>query len=81
MLASRFQPTASDDRSTEFVPVQGGTETTSAGTMLVVAYLFMWAILLGFVLLTWLRQKALNRRISELERSLAAARPVASERT
>ncbi|MDQ2645816.1 MAG: hypothetical protein M3020_18510 [Myxococcota bacterium] len=58
-----------EDRSTQFVPVEGG-ETTSAGTMLVVAYLLMWAILIGFVLTSWTRQKKLDARLSELERSL-----------
>jgi len=58
-----------EDRSTQFVPVEGG-ETTSAGTMLVVAYLLMWAILIGFVLTSWMRQKKLDARLTELERSL-----------
>ena len=70
MLAAGYQTTTPNDRSTEFVPVEGGTETTSAGTMLVIAYLFMWAILIGFVLLSWLKQKRLDRRVSELERAL-----------
>jgi hypothetical protein len=38
--------------------------------MLVVAYLLMWAILIGFVLTSWMRQKKLDARLTELERSL-----------
>jgi len=70
MLAAGYQTTAPNDRSTEFVPVQGGNETTNASTMLVLAYLFMWAILIGFVLMSWLKQKHLDRRVTELERAL-----------
>ena len=62
-------------RSTEFVAVQGGGETTSAAALLVTAYLVMWALLLGFVLLSWRRQGRVETRISELEKSLAGADP------
>ncbi len=58
------------DRSTEFVPVQGGSEGASAGTLLVAAYAVMWAVLLGFVLLTWRRLSATDRRLSELDERL-----------
>ena len=58
-------------RSTEFVAVQGGGDTTSAATLLVTAYLVMWALLLGFVFLSWRRQGRVESRISELEKSLA----------
>jgi hypothetical protein len=36
-----------EERASEFRPDQGGTETASAGTLLVVAYLVMWALLQG----------------------------------
>lgn len=77
MTSAAFQttsPGAPEDRSTEFVPVQGGTETTSAGTMLALAYLFMWAVLIGFVLLSYRRQKKLESRLSELEKNIAPKR-------
>lgn len=69
------QTTAPSSRSTEFVPVQGGGETTSAGTLLVVAYVIMWALLLGFLGLGWRRQKKLETRLSELERHVAGKAP------
>ena len=59
-------------RSTEFVAVQGGGETTSAEALLVTAYLVMWAILLGFVFLIWRRQSRVETRISELEKAIAS---------
>jgi CcmD family protein len=62
-------------RSTEFVAVQGGGETTSAATLLVTAYVVMWALLLGFVLLSWRRQGRVDARISELEKALASGAP------
>lgn len=73
---------APEGRSTEFVPVQGGGggETTSAASLLVTAYLVMWAILLGFVFMSWRRQATVENRISELEKALAAGGPKGNER-
>jgi hypothetical protein len=56
----------------QFVAVQGGTETTSAAEMLVIAYVLMWLLALLFVYMTWRRQGALDRRLSELEKALTA---------
>ncbi len=61
------------DRSTEFVAVEGGVQTTSAGTLLVAAYGVMWALLLLFVFLGWRRQRSLESRLGDLEKALAAA--------
>ena len=61
---------APGDRSTEFVAAQGGEETTSAEALLVAAYLVMWAILFGFLLLGWRRQQRVDQRVSELEKAL-----------
>jgi CcmD family protein len=66
-----------EERASEFRPDQGGTETASAGTLLVVAYLVMWALLLGFVLLSWRRQGKVDARLGELERSLGGEKPPA----
>ena len=63
-------PLTPADRSTEFVAVQGGTESTSAEVLLVAAYLVMWAILLVFLLLTWRKQTRIEARISELDSEL-----------
>ena len=76
MVCQALRPHAvtPEERSTEFVPVQGGPETSNAGTLLALAYLFMWAILIGFVLLSWRKQKKLDARLAEIERSLAPKR-------
>ncbi|HEX5100943.1 MAG TPA: hypothetical protein VFV94_15640 [Polyangiaceae bacterium] len=55
--------------------MQGGGDSTSAGALLVVAYLVMWALLLGFLGLGWRRQGKLETRLSELERSVAGKAP------
>ncbi|MBN1608928.1 MAG: CcmD family protein [Polyangiaceae bacterium] len=61
-----------EDRRDQFVPVQGGTERASATQLLVIAYVLMWLLALLFVYVTWRRQGALDRRLSELEKALTA---------
>lgn len=69
-------PTTPESRSTEFVPVTGGpTETSSAEGLLIAAYVLMWAILMGFLFLTFKRQAAVDRRLGELERALPKRDP------
>jgi len=58
-------------RSTEFVPVEGGNDTTSAAGLLIAAYILMWSLVLGFLFLSWRRQGRVETRISELEKALA----------
>lgn len=70
MTTALVQVKAPEDRSTEFVPVQGGGDGAGAGTLLVVAYLVMWVILVGFVFLTWKRLAATNARLDSLEKDL-----------
>jgi hypothetical protein len=43
--------------------------------LLIVAYLVMWALLLGFIGLGWRKQAKLETRVSDLERSLAGKAP------
>lgn len=64
------QPATPEGRSTEFVAVQGGNDSTSAEALLVAAYALMWVLLLGFVVLTWRRQLGLEGRLNTLERAL-----------
>jgi CcmD family protein len=69
-------PTTPGNRSQEFVPVTGGpTETSSAEGLLIAAYVLMWAILMGFLLLTFRRQAAIDKRLEELERALPKRAP------
>ena len=60
-----------EERSQEFRPVTGAsTETSSAEGLLITAYVLMWAILMGFLFLTFRRQAAVDKRLGELERAL-----------
>lgn len=61
------------DRSTEFEPVQGGTESSSAGALLTSAYILMWLAVFVFVWLTAKRLKSLEQRVSELDAALKKA--------
>jgi CcmD family protein len=62
-----------DSRSTSFEAVQGGTETRSGETLLVEAYAAIWILLMGWVLLLWRKQAALNGRLDDLERAIDRA--------
>jgi CcmD family protein len=68
--ATPTQAPTVEERSTEFVAVQGGTETTSASALLIAAYVVMWALVFGFVWLTSRKQRTLDARLSELEAAL-----------
>jgi hypothetical protein len=59
------------DRSTQFKPVEGGQETTPAGTFLVAAYALMWLFVVVFVVLTWRKTRSAQAQIDRLEKALA----------
>jgi CcmD family protein len=61
------------DRSTEFVAVEGGQDTSSAGGLLTAAYVVMWLAIFGFVWLTSRRLSQMQRRVEELEGALKKA--------
>jgi hypothetical protein len=73
MMSNDVNPSGEDrtpeSRSTEFVPTTGGPETTSAEHLLVAAYLLMWAALIGFVWLTWRKQRRIEAKIDALDAS------------
>lgn len=64
-------PTTPSERSTEFVAVEGGRDTTSAEALLIAAYIIMWALLFGFIIATFRKQQRLDTRIGELEKTLS----------
>jgi len=57
----------------EFVPVEGGSDSTSAESLLVIAYAAMWLLFFGFVAMTHRRQKTLTEKVDRLERALKRA--------
>jgi hypothetical protein len=67
------------DRSTQFVPVEGGgPETTNAGTFMVAAYVLMWLCTALFILHTWRKTRNVQARVDELQKAIAKL-PQASE--
>jgi CcmD family protein len=71
--AQKATTTSAEERSQEFVAVTGGSDTTSAETMLVLAYLLMWLMIFGFVFLTRRKQARLDERLDGLEQALRRA--------
>ena len=68
--ATTTETTSPADRRTEFAPVEGGGNETSAMALLATAYLLMWALLMAFILMTHRRQRLLRGRIDELDAAL-----------
>ena len=63
------------DRSAEFVPVEGGNDDTSAGALLVTAYLVARAVLFAFVVSTWRKQQSTLEKLSRLDRAISEGVP------
>ncbi len=61
------------DRSSEFVAVQGGEETSSAAGLLVAAYILMWVVVIALVWLSMKRLDKLNGRLASVEQALRKA--------
>ena len=57
----------------EFAPVEGGSDTTSAELLLVVAYIAMWIVFFGFMAMTHRRQRSLTEKVERLEQALKRA--------
>ena len=60
------------DRSTQFVPVEGGNASaTDAGVFMVAAYVLMWLCTVLFVLHTWRKTRGIQQRIDELHKAVS----------
>lgn len=57
----------------EFVAVEGGAETTSAGGLLLAAYILMWLFVFVFVWLSSRRLQSLKKRLNVVEQALKKA--------
>ena len=64
-------PSSPDDRSSEFVPVTGGSETANATSLLLAAYILMWACAFGLIWLSIKKLASVAARMEELEKQLA----------
>ena len=58
------------DRSTTFQPVAGGNEQRDGMKLMVAAYAIVWLVLLGWVIMVWLRQRFLDDRIRALDNAI-----------
>lgn len=65
---------SSADRAQAFRPVEGGNQMQSGERLLVEAYAAIWLILFMMLLLSWRRQRRIDRRIDALEAAIAKAR-------
>jgi CcmD family protein len=52
------------------VPDAGGQESVSGGGLLIAAYLLIWAILFGFIFITWKKQRSLKEQLDRMEAAL-----------
>ncbi|HOU89452.1 MAG TPA: CcmD family protein [Polyangiaceae bacterium] len=69
------------ERSTAFVAVAEGHDVSpSAEVLLVLAYVAMWLLVLGFVWLSFRRLVRLDARLSDLEDALARREALRAER-
>jgi hypothetical protein len=73
--ATAGAPLTPESRSTEFVSVTGGTETTSAEALLVTAYVLMWLAVAFFVFITWRKQNSLDSKLKDLDSRVRAVQP------
>jgi hypothetical protein len=63
----------------EFTAVEVEGEQYSGGTLLVTAYAALWFVLMGWILLLWLKQAALGTRLDALEAAIDRAAPPAPQ--
>jgi hypothetical protein len=60
-----------EERSTQFVPVEGAAPATDAGTFMVAAYVLMWLCTVFFILLTWRKARGIQNRVNELQKAIS----------
>ena len=61
------------DRSTSFVPTEGGPEQKNGQTLMVEAYAVIWTILMVWLVILWRKQASLNARLDGLESAIDKA--------
>lgn len=81
LLTTLLQPATTPGgapRVTEFSAEAAGQDPMRTFGFTVTAYALIWVLLLAFWLISWRRQRALEARLGEVERSLQKASPRAS---
>lgn len=77
MIDQQAKPASSapEDRAQTFEAQQGSPipEAHSGERLLVMAYIFIWLVAMAFVLVMWMRQRGISRRIDALERAIDKA--------
>jgi CcmD family protein len=69
-----IQPSAPDDRATDFKAVEGSTgEHYNGYTLMVEAYAAIWLVLMVWLVFLWRKQADLSTRIDGLESAIARA--------
>lgn len=61
-----------------FAPVTNEPQTTSGETLLVASYVIVWLAVMLFVALAWRRTRALEEKMTYLEKALERARAAAA---
>ena len=72
--------TPADDRATEFVAVDPTKEQYSGPKLVVIAYLVIWVVLMGWILMLWRKSLSLSDRLEGLERAIDRAAAKADEK-
>ncbi len=73
MHVSMIQPSAAEDRATEFKAVDGTGEQFSGSTLMVEAYAAIWLIMMVWLAFIWRKQQSLAARVEGLEGAIARA--------
>ena len=69
--------TPEEERGTAFERVTGASrENVKGGTMLVIAYVVVWATVFGFVAMQWRRQARVRDELARMEKALEEERKV-----
>jgi CcmD family protein len=65
--------TAQPGSDTGLRTVEGGKETHDGPTLVVEAYVVVWVVLMGWLLMLWRRQSSMNKRLDGLESAIDRA--------
>ena len=67
------QGAVAEDRATDFVAVDPGTEHYSGPKLVVIAYLAIWVVLMAWILVLWRKSGSMANRLEGLEQAIDRA--------